>query len=232
MKNKTDTQTHSHSGKKIMGLVIVLLAAMALSSSALKVRAEGPSCEVDTGKRLSIDVTDAMPQGGIINLNSSLDVTASHLFISDQVFLLSALAFNLLLAVFFVAHRNRWIKTARTIGILWLLLAIPLTFVFAHYLAEGRGPEVLVPLALVLLYMLVEFLLDFVFKVDFRRSWKTHVPYIMLEYVALFSLIRIAFSINRSWGYLVSITFWILLASLIYLFSDKLRTRKRQASEG
>ena len=157
--------------------------------------------------------------------------TGSNLFVSDLVFLLSALAFNLLLAVFFVAQRNRWAKTARVIGIVWLLLAVPLAFVFSRYLAEGRGPVILVPLALVLFYMLVEFLLDFVFKVEFRRSWKTHVPYIVLEYIALFSLIGIAFRIDRSWGYLVSITFWILLASLIYyLFADKIRIRKHQAS--
>ena len=166
-----------------------------------------------------------------LNLIFTLNTIGSHFFVSDLVFLFSALAFNLLLAVFFVAQRNRWIKTARGIGILWLLLVIPLAFVFASYLAEGRGAEILVPLALVLLYMLVEFLLDFVFKVEFRRSWKMHVPYIVLEYIALFSLIRIAFSIDRTWGYLVSIAFWILLASLIYLFSGKISVRKLQASE-
>jgi hypothetical protein len=148
----------------------------------------------------------------------------------EGVFLLSALAFNLLLAILFVAQKNGWTRAVRGIGTLWLLLAFPLVFVFARYLAEGRGLGILVPLALVLLYMLVEFLLDFVFKVEFRSSWKTHVPYIVLEYIALFSLIRIAFSIDRTWGYLVSIAFWILLASLIYLFSGKLRTRKRQGS--
>jgi CubicO group peptidase (beta-lactamase class C family) len=170
-------------------------------------------------------------QGGI-HIMSTLVALASNLFVSDLVFLLSALAFNLLLVILFVAQRNGWTRAVRGIGIVWLLLAIPLVFVFVRYLTEGRGPKILVPLAFVLLYMLVEFLLDFVFKVEFRRSWKTHVPYIVLEYIALFSLIGIAFRIDRSWGYLVSITFWILLASLIYLFSGKIRIRKRQVVEG
>jgi hypothetical protein len=76
--------------------------------------------------------------------------------------------------------------------------------------------------------MLEEFLLDFVFNVEFRRNWKTHVPYIILEYVALFSLIGLAFNIHRTYGYAVSITFLILLAALIYLFWDKIRIRKRK----
>ena len=181
-----------------------------------------------------VSATGTQPPGiEEITFQSRLFQLASDLKLpeGEGVFLISALAFNLLLAIFFVAQRVRWAKTARVMGIVWLLLAVPLTFVFARYLVEGRGPGILVPLALVLFYMLVEFLLDFIFKIDFRRSWKTHVPYIVLEYIALFSLIGIAFRIDRSWGYLVSITFWILLAALIYyLFADKIRIRKRQAS--
>ncbi|NJC97161.1 MAG: hypothetical protein C3F07_02650 [Anaerolineales bacterium] len=168
-----------------------------------------------------------MNQGDIDHMSVLLAI-AGALFLSDLVFLVSALAFNLLLAILFVAQKNEWTRAVRGIGIMWLLLAIPLAFVFARYLAEGMGLPILVSLALVLLYMLVEFLLDFVFKVEFRQNWKTHVPYIVLEYIALFSLIRLAFNIHPTYGYAVSITFWILLAALIYLFWDKIRMWKRK----
>jgi hypothetical protein len=142
----------------------------------------------------------------------------------DLVFVLTAIAFNLLIAALFVAMRNGWSRAVRVIGVLWLLLAVPFAVVFVGYLAEGKGPRTLVSLSLVLLYMLVEFLLDYVFKFDFRRKWLTHAPYIVLEYIALFSLVGIAFSISRTCGYLVSIPFWILMASLIYLYWGKKRT--------
>jgi len=163
-------------------------------------------------------------QGGI-NPLSILGVIAGNLFAYDLVFVLTALVFNLLLAALYVARRNGWARTARVLGVLWLLLAVPFATVFARYLTEGRGPGTMVPFTLVLLYMLVEFLLDFVFKVDFRRKWTMQVPYIVLEFIALFSLIWMAFGIDRTWGYLVSITFWILLVSLIYLNRDKIRIR-------
>jgi hypothetical protein len=137
-------------------------------------------------------------QGGI-NHFSILGAIASNLFAYDLVFVLTALVFNLLLAALYVARRNGWARTARVLGVLWLLLAVPFATVFARYLTEGRGPGTMVPFTLVLLYMLVEFLLNFVFKDDFRRKWTMQVPYIVLEYIALFSLIWIAFSIDRTW---------------------------------
>jgi CubicO group peptidase (beta-lactamase class C family) len=168
-------------------------------------------------------------QGGI-NHFSILGIIAGNLFAYDLVFVLTAVAFNLLLTAVFVSQRNGWSKTARVIGILWFLLSVPFAIVFVRYLGNGMGLETMVPFTFVLLYILVEFLLDIVFRVEFRRKWTTHIPYIVLEYIALFSLIWIAFSIDRAWGYLVSITFWILQAGMIYLYWDKIRIMKPLAS--
>lgn len=96
----------------------------------------------------------------------------------DLIFVLTAIAFNLLIAGIFVAQKRGWAKAVRAIGILWLLLSIPLAVVFFRYWAEGRRLAIMVCFGLVLLYMLVEFLLDFVVKYDFRAKWITHAPYI------------------------------------------------------
>ena len=77
----------------------------------------------------------------------------------------------------------------------------------------------------VLFYMLVELLLDYVFKAEFRKRKITHIPYIVLEYIALFGLIGVSFAIDRTWGFAVSIAFWVLLASLIYLYWGRKRSR-------
>ena len=129
----------------------------------------------------------------------------------DLLFVLSAVAFNLLIAGIFVAQKYRREKLVRTFGILWLCLIVPLSLVFVAYLREGRPTRILIYLLLVFFYMLVELLLDYVFKVDFRTRPSTHIPYIVLEYIALFSLIAIAFYINRGAGTVVSICFWIYL---------------------
>ena len=139
----------------------------------------------------------------------------------DLLFVLSAVAFNLLIASIFLASKKNNLQLVRRIGILMLLLALPLAIVFIAYLVEGRPLRIMIYFLGILLYMLVEWLLDFVFKYDFRSKAITHVPYILLEYVALFSLIGISFDIDRTWGYIVSVSFWILMGCLIYLYASK-----------
>lgn len=141
----------------------------------------------------------------------------------DLIFVLSAIVFNLLIASIFIAQKKGRLDLIKTFGTLWLSLAIPLAFVFIYYVIVGRELWIMIYFGFIFLYMLVELLLDYVFKVEFRQKWITHVPYIVLEYIALFGLIGISFSINRTWGFLVSISFWFLLASLIYLYWGRKR---------
>jgi hypothetical protein len=143
----------------------------------------------------------------------------------DLIFLAAALAFNLLIAAIFIADKLGRSKLIRTLGQIWLTLALPLGVVLVWNWIVGRERWVLVCLGLVLLYMVVEWLLDYVLKLPFRQKPYLHVPYIILEYVALFSLIGIAFSIDRRWGWLVSVTFWMLMASLIYLYAGRGKAR-------
>ena len=144
----------------------------------------------------------------------------------DLLFVFTAVAFNLLIAAIFIAQKLRQNKLVKTFGILWLWLIIPLALVFVAYWQAGKEAQILLYFGLTFLYMLAELLLDYVFKIDFRSKPITHVPYIILEYIALFSLIAIAFDIDRRWGIVVSICFWILMGSLVFLYWDKIFKKK------
>jgi CubicO group peptidase (beta-lactamase class C family) len=145
---------------------------------------------------------------------------ASALFLSDVFFELTAILFMLLLAVLLAVQREHRVKTTWVIGVLWSLLVVPFAIVFSRYLAEGRGVGTLLPLSLILLYMLVKALLDFVLKVDFMRN---RMARLVLMCLALFSLIWIAFSIHPSWGPPVLIAFGILAVSLILVYQNEIR---------
>ncbi len=146
----------------------------------------------------------------------------------EVTFLITAVVFNLLIAGIFIADKHGRPTWLRTFGMTWLFLAVPLGVVFIHYLLVGREPWVIACLAGVLFYMLVEWLLDYVWKIEFRKKLSQHIPYIILEYIALFGLIGVAFSINRGGGYVVSIAFWVLMACLIYAYAGR-KTRSAGA---
>ena len=149
-----------------------------------------------------------------------LGAITSALFLSDLMFVLPAIAFMLLLAVLLAAQKNHRVKTTWVIGILWLLLVVPFALVYVRYLAEGRSVWTLLPLSLVLLYMLVKALLDFVLRIDFQQNRMFRLATLTLMCLALFSLIWIAFGIHPSWGIPVLIAFGFLAVSLIFMYRN------------
>jgi hypothetical protein len=136
----------------------------------------------------------------------------------DLLFVLTAIAFNLLISAIFIAQNHQIVTLVRVFGTIWLLLGIPFAVVFLQYWKAGRAPRMRIYLGITFIYMLVELILDYVLKIEFRQIPAIHIPYIILEYLALFGLIGIAFAIDRKWGVLVSLSFGILMISLAYLY--------------
>ncbi len=133
----------------------------------------------------------------------------------DLLFVLSALLFNVFIIGVYIAQKLGKAGLVRKFGIAVLVLTIPFLVVFISYLITGKPTwEYLVFLA-IFVYMFLEWLWDYRMKIDFRSKPKLHIPYIILFYIVLFGNIRIAFTISSTWGWIISISFWLLLAALI-----------------
>jgi len=145
----------------------------------------------------------------------------------DLIFVSSAAIFNLSIIAVYISTKKQRMDLVRAFGRLTIALSLPLAVVFIHYWTSGKESWGLLGMGAIFIYLLVEFLLDFVFKINFRSMLVPHILYIILFYIALFSFIGIAFTIHETWGYIVSVLFWILLASLIY----SLRGSKPQKGE-
>ena len=139
----------------------------------------------------------------------------------DLIFVATALALNLLIAGISIATRHTSVRWVRRIGIAFICLALPFSIVFIEALITGQQTWIITFLGLTLVYILVELLFDFILKIEFRKMPILHIPYLILFYIVLFGLIGIAFSIGRIWGWLVSVSFWLLLASLIYMLMGR-----------
>ena len=143
------------------------------------------------------------------------------------LFGLSAVTFNLLITGIFIASHFRKTHYIRKIGIGVVLLGIPFTLVLYSTITSRFDPNVRIALVIVLTYILVEFILDFLLKYDFRAKFITHFPYVILEYGAFIGLIYTAFAIDEIWGWAVSITFWMAMAALIFYLVNESRKKKK-----
>lgn len=134
----------------------------------------------------------------------------------DLIFVLSAAVFNLSIIGVYISSKNQRFDLTRAFGSLTIVLAFPLAAVYIHYWVSRKETWMLLAMGAIFAYLFVELLLDFILKIDFRSMLMPHILYIVLFYIALFSFIGISFTIHETWGYIVSVLFWVLLASLIY----------------
>jgi hypothetical protein len=80
----------------------------------------------------------------------------------------------------------------------------------------GVAVSMIVPFAVVLFYLVLELLLDYILQIPFREILAIHVPYIIVFYAALFSMMAVSYEKNKKMGYVVIATFCILIGCLIY----------------
>jgi len=152
-------------------------------------------------------------------------IMSMNMDLFDLIFVSCATLFHWCVIGVYVANRKKDEKLTRIFGMTSISLSLPLIVVFGHYLISGETLWKVRLMGVIFTYMLIEFLLDFVFKYDFRSKVIPHVLYIIVFYAAIFGFIRIAFEINLVWGYVVSVSFWTLLGALIYNLSGLKKAR-------
>jgi len=139
----------------------------------------------------------------------------------DLTFVLCAVLFNFLIIGVYISSRHERVKLRTLLGKIIIGLGIPLTIVFVSYILNGKPMRTLVYFVSILLYLIVELFLDFILKINFREKPVLHVPYIILFYFACLGFMAISFTIDTTWGYVVSVTFWGVLAALAYFLWGK-----------
>ena len=146
----------------------------------------------------------------------------------DWIFFGSGVIFFISIIGIFISAARENEKFLRGIGVIIISLIIPLIIVFIDYLVIGQELMRFIYLIVIFIYLIVELLLDFILKIDFRAKTRTHVPYIILEYAACFAFIFNTIEINETLGWVVSICFWAMLATLIYYIVLKKKKEKKQ----
>jgi hypothetical protein len=136
----------------------------------------------------------------------------------DAAFVLSALLFNVLVSAVYVSTKLDLTALRQIIGYVFISLIVPFALTLRGYVREGAERKIVISNTVVLLYLVLELLLDYVLRIPFREMLAIHVPYIIVFYAAEFSLMSVSFHIGRKAGYAVAATFCVLLGCLAYLY--------------
>ena len=114
---------------------------------------------------------------------------------------------NALLILLFVARINKMPKIEYWIGIIFILSIIPLTYLFVTAL-ESKPPFIyFIQLGFMMTFLIVELLLDYIFKVDFRHTQRLVIPYVILFFAGTGGMIGVASHAGKFWTIVTIITF-------------------------
>ncbi len=122
---------------------------------------------------------------------------------------------------------NNKMKTVLIFGIILAILMVPIVIIIINFLIVGKGINFIVYLILIFAYLLAEFLLDRVFKIDFRSKPIQHIPYIILEWAACFSFLFGVIRLDTMIGWIIAIFFYAFVGALIYYLIIQRKMKKK-----
>jgi hypothetical protein len=134
----------------------------------------------------------------------------------DIIFVCSSIIFNISVSVLYIAAKLGNEVLVQVSGAIVLSLIIPFTITLLRYMKAKAEKKTIISHVFILFYLFLELLLDYILKIPFREILAIHVPYIIVFYAAMFSMIGVSFDKNRKMGFVVTITFFIVVGCLIY----------------
>ncbi len=138
--------------------------------------------------------------------------------ILNIIFIGASVLFFICVSGIFLTTKFSIAELRMVLGIIVVSLIVPFTVILIGYVKEKPEKAVIIPLGLILLYLFLELIWDYILRIPFREILALHIIYIIVLYIASFNMIGVSFRINRKMGWLVTITFWISLGCLIYLY--------------
>lgn len=102
------------------------------------------------------------------------------------------------------------------IGIIIQVSIIPLFYLLYSARSLNRTKIYYIWIGLMIAFIIVEFLLDYYPKIDFRNNLMIVVPYVMLFFGATGGMIGVASLAGKNWG-IVTITSFLIMAALAFV---------------
>jgi hypothetical protein len=139
----------------------------------------------------------------------------------DIVVVVVANIINILLSIIFVVRAQAGTRATQTEHILGLIIVgmiAPLALTIAVNVLSKRGIWYWILPAITILYLILEFALDYLQKGDFR-STSLLVPYLILFYLSQFAMVGYSFITGKTYGFITLLTYFINLAATFFSYA-------------
>ena len=121
-----------------------------------------------------------------------------------------AILIYLLVISLLLARLGGYEDLERILGLMLILLVLPLTYLLFSAFYLDRAKIYVLQIGLMILFLLVELALDYIFNVPFRTvRWQT-IAYVVLFFGAAGGMIGVASLAGRVWSGLAIISFLVM----------------------
>lgn len=123
-----------------------------------------------------------------------------------------SISINLLLIALFLARLSHKPKVEYAIGILVILNVLPLLCLLFTAMRMKRPFLYFLQLGFMIAYLILELVLDYILRIDFRQNLKIVIPYVMLFFSGTGGMVGIASQAGKGWLWASAITFLLMTA--------------------
>jgi hypothetical protein len=134
----------------------------------------------------------------------------------DFVFICASVILNVSVSLVYVVTKLGDLTLTQIFGGVAVSMIVPFAVTLIGFLRAKESKKTVISNGIILFYLILELLLDYILQVPFREILAIHVPYIIVFYAALFSMMAVSYEKNKRMGYVVIATFWILIGCLVY----------------
>ena len=124
---------------------------------------------------------------------------------------------NILLIGIFLARVYKYPKIEYWLGIIFILSIIPLTLMFLKSFAFNREGLYYMQLILMMSFIVLELILDYLLKIDFRQNRAVLIPYVTLFYASSGGMIGVASHSGKQWITITVMTFLLMTAASLVM---------------
>ncbi len=130
--------------------------------------------------------------------------------VSNIVGAILANLINILVISVFIARLSNRPKIEYWFGIILILSIVPLIYLFITAIGFKRPLLYFIQIGLMIIYLVVELMLDYILKIEFRQTQSIVIPYVMLFFAGTGGMIGIASNAGKVWTILTIISFLIM----------------------